>query len=188
MLTFNRCHSNGWSLKGSYTWSRSEGLVPRPQTQGQGAALYANLDGADPNEWINADQLLQNDREHMLRLQGVVELPWKIDASLAVNWQTGRPYARLARQRLGQGSTFFIFEKASDERRLPSSTLIDVGLGKKFALAHGVELELGVDVFNLLNEDANTFWESLWVDADEQYVASDFAWPRRAMLRLGLSF
>ena len=62
---------------------------------------------------INADQLLQNDREHMLRLQGVVELPWKIDASLAVNWQTGRPYARLARQRLGQGSTFFIVEKAA---------------------------------------------------------------------------
>jgi outer membrane receptor protein involved in Fe transport len=188
MLTFNRRHSEGWSLKGSYTWSRSEGLIPRPQLQSQGGALYGSLDGADPNEWLNADQVLQNDREHMLRLQGYVELPWKIDASLALNWQTGRPYGRLARVRLDQGPTFIIVEPTAEDRRLPTTTVLDLGLGKKFPVGRDVVLEVGVDVFNVLNEDANTSWASQRVELGDPYVPDNWIWPRRAMVRVGLNF
>ncbi|HVR98182.1 MAG TPA: TonB-dependent receptor [Thermoanaerobaculia bacterium] len=188
MLTFNRRHSDGWSLQGSYTWSRSEGLLPRPLSQSQGSVLYGSLDGSDPNEWLNADQLLQADRKHMFRVQGEVDLPWDFEGSMALNWQSGRPYARIDRARLGQGSTFFIIDPASDDRRLPSTTLLDLGLRKRFTFKNDLELELGVDVFNVLNEDSNTFWESLWVGPDESYVESDWVWPRRAMIRVGMEF
>lgn len=188
MLTFNKLYSDHWSLKGSYTWSRSKGLLPRPLSQNQGSPLYGSLDGSDPNEWLNAEQLLQNDRTHMFRVQGYVDLPWKTQASMALNWQSGRPYATIDRVRLGQGSTFFIIDPASNDRRLPATTLLDLGLSKRIALRNDVELELGVDVFNVLNEDANTYWESLWVGPGESYVASDWVWPRRAMVRVGLDF
>lgn len=188
ILTFDKRHSNDWSLMGSYTWSRSEGLVPRPQIQTQGSVLYGNLDGSDPNEWLNADQRLQNDREHMLRLLGNYGLPWGLEATGALNLQSGRPYARLDRARLGQGSTFFIVEEANGDQRLPTTALLDLGLGKRISLGENRLLKLDLQVLNVLNEDANTFWESLWVGPDERYVPSDFTWPRRLMLRIGLDF
>jgi outer membrane receptor protein involved in Fe transport len=188
ILTFERRYSDDWSLMGSYTWSQSEGLLPRPQIQTQGSVLYGNLDGSDPNEWLNADQLLQNDREHMLRLQGSYGLPWNLELTGSVNLQSGRPFARLDRARLGQGSTFFIVEEAADDRRLPSTALVDLGIGKRVPLGNQRELKIDLQVLNVLNEDANTFWESLWVGPDESYVPSDFVWPRRLMLRLGFEF
>jgi outer membrane receptor protein involved in Fe transport len=188
MLTLNKRRSNGWSLKSSYTWSRSEGLIPRPKRQTQGSALFGTLDGTDPNEWLNADQLLQADREHMFRVQGAFDLPWSFEGSLALNWQSGRPYARTDRARLGQGATFFIIEPASDDRRLPSTAMVDIGLRKRIKLRDDVALELGVDVFNVFNEDANTDWDSLWVGPGERYVPDSYVWPRRAMIRLGVDF
>jgi len=189
MLTFNRRFAGRWSMQGSYTWSRSEGLIPRPQLQSQGAPLYGSLGGSDPNEWINADQILQNDRTHMFRIQGYVQLPWKIDASANLNWQSGRPYARLARVRgLGQGTQTIIVEPASNDRRLPSTTMLDISVGKKFGLPRGFELDLGLDVFNVLNEDANTSWASQVVGVGQQYVDDNWVWPRRAMVRVGLRF
>jgi outer membrane receptor protein involved in Fe transport len=188
VLTFDKRYADRWSLMGSYTLSRSEGLQPRPLSQNQGSTLFATLDGSDPNEWLNARQVLPNDREHMLRMQGNVDLPWNLEATGSLNWQTGRPFARIDRARLDQGSVFFVIDPASDDTRLPSTLMLDLALGKRFQLGGDLELKLDVQVFNVLNEDANTFWESLWVGPDEQYVASDFVWPRRVMIRLGLEF
>jgi hypothetical protein len=191
MLTLDRRYADGWSLKGSYTWSKSKGLLPRPQIQSQGSTLYGSLDGTDPNEWLNAEQYLQNDRTHVFRVQGYVDLPWTTQASMSANWQTGRPYARLDRvssRFLDQGSQFIIIDPASNDHRLPTSLLIDLGLRKNFALGNDMSLEVGLDVFNILNEDANTSWDSQWVGPDEEYTASNYVWPRRAMVRLGLKF
>jgi outer membrane receptor protein involved in Fe transport len=187
ILTFNRRYSKGWSLMGSYTWSRSEGLIPRPGRQTQGSPLYGNLDGADPNEWINADQLLQNDREHMLRIQGNFTLPWNLDLTTSINWQTGRPAARLDRVRLDQGATFIIVEPASDEARLPNTLLVDVAIGKRFDLGR-VLLKTDLQVLNVLNDDAPTWWKTLWVDPGDEYEAAYWLWPRRAMIRIGVEF
>ncbi len=191
IFTFERRHREGWSLLGSYTWSRSEGLLPRPDLQTQGAPFYGSLNGSDPNEWLRADQLLQNDREHMVRVQGNFELPASFLATVALNWQSGRPFARLARipgSLLEQGSQTIVIEPASDDRRLPSVTLLDVGIGRRWSLGGDVQLKTDLQVLNLLNEDENQFWEDLTLGPGEVLVPTDFVYPRRGVVRIGLEF
>lgn len=188
ILTFERRYSGGWALQGSYTWSRSEGLAPRPSSQTQGSPFYFATDGSDPNEWLNADQLLQNDREHMLRLQGNVDLPWNMEVTGSLNWQSGRPYNRQARARLDQGSTWIIVEPNSDDRRLPSTFMLDASIGKRWNLGGDVVLKTDLQVLNLFNEDANQFWETQRLLPGETYTPTDFVYPRRGMIRIGLEF
>ncbi|MGH9465276.1 MAG: TonB-dependent receptor domain-containing protein [Thermoanaerobaculia bacterium] len=188
ILTLERRHSDGWSMMGSYTWSRSEGLIPRPSLQTQGSPFYFEIDGSDPNQWINADQLLQNDREHMFRVQGNVDLPWDMEATGSLNWQTGRPYNRQGRARLDQGSTWIILEPNSDDRRLPTTLVLDASIGKRWNLSTDVVLKTDLQVLNLFNEDANQFWETQRLLPGEDYTSDDFVYPRRGIIRLGLEF
>ncbi len=188
ILTVQRRFQGKWSLEGSYTWSRSEGLIPLPTVQNQGLPLYGSLQGSDPNEWLNAEQLLQNDRTHMFRLLGNCTLPWQLDATWSLNWQTGRPYARLAQVWLDQGLKEIIMDPASDGRRLPSSFLLDIGIGRRWTLAEGVVLKTDLQVLNLLNDDAVTYWETLVLQPGESLVPASWVWPRRGMIRLGLEF
>lgn len=187
ILTFERRHAGGWSLMGSYTWSKSEGLIPRPLAQTQFNPFYGSTEGADPNQWMNADQLLQGDREHMLRVQANVDLPKRFDFTASLNWQTGRPYARQGRFALGQGLTTVILDPASDDRRLPSTMLLDVGIGKRFEVGDA-EIKLDLQVLNLLNEDSHQFFETLALGPGDRLVPSDFVYPRRGMVRLGIGF
>jgi outer membrane receptor protein involved in Fe transport len=190
ILTFRRRHQDGWSLMGSYTWSRSEGLTPRPGTQTQGDPFYFSLNGSDANEWLNAEQLLQNDREHMLRVQGNLDLPWQMELSGSLNWQSGRPYNRQGRvpnDVLEQGAQWVIFEPASDDRRLPSTFVLDLGLGKRWKIGE-MELKTDLQVLNVLNEDAHQFWETQRLDDGQTYVPDSYVYPRRAVIRIGLRF
>jgi outer membrane receptor protein involved in Fe transport len=190
ILTFRRRHSDGWSLMGSYTWSRSEGLIPRPTAQTQSNPFYFNVDGSDPNEWINADQLLQNDREHMFRLQGNLDLPWTMELTGTLNWQSGRPYSRLGRVSsdfLEQGAKIVVLEPASDDRRLPSTMLLDLALGKRWELGDAT-LKTDLQVLNVLNEDAPQFWETLVLLPGERYTPDTYVYPRRAVIRIGIEF
>lgn len=188
IVSLERRFAGGWSLLGSYTWSESEGLIPRMLSQDQFNPFYGSREGSDPNHFINARQLLQADREHMLRLQGTYELPWKMELTAVVNLQSGRPFSRQQRVPLAQGLTEFIVEPASDDNRLPSTALVDLGVGKRFQLSSGVELKLDAQVFNLLNDDSPQYWESLVVGPGGRFTGSDFVLPRRVMLRLGLEF
>ncbi len=188
LLTLERRFAGRWSLLGSYTWSESEGLIPRMQSQDQFNPFYGSREGSDPNHFINADQLLQGDREHMFRVQGNVTLPWDMEVTGVVNLQSGRPFNRQTRVPLSQGLTTFIVEPASDDDRLPSAALIDLALGKRFQLSQGLELKLDAQVFNLLNDDSPQYWETLVLGPGDRYTQSDWVLPRRLVLRVGLEF
>jgi hypothetical protein len=190
ILTFRKRPSDGWSLQGSYTWSRSEGLIPRPRLQTQGDPFYSSLSGSDPNEWVNSRQLLQADREHMFRLQGNLDLPWSMELTGALNWQTGRPYSRQYRVTglLDQGATTIIVDPASDDRRLPTTFVLDLGLGKRWKLSDRFTLKTDVQVLNVTNESANQFWADLALVEGEVFVEDSYVYPRRAMIRIGLEW
>ncbi len=187
-LTFRKRYSDGWSLQANYTLSESEGLIPRMLSQTQFNPFYGSLEGADPNNFINADQLLQGDRKHMFRVQANFELPWNLEATTIVNLQTGRPYNRQIRLLLNQGLTTFITDPASDDVRLPDQYLVDLGIGKRFNLPRGMILKTDLQVLNLLNDDANDFWETLRLQEGDVLVPDEFLAPRRLMLRVGLEF
>src|SRR3990172_12981619 len=60
--------------------------------------------GRDPNDLTNATGILPNDRTHMLRAQGGVEIPG-VEILVGSNFQylTGTPYTGLANVTLPQG-------------------------------------------------------------------------------------
>jgi len=194
VLSMNKRYSDGWSFQSSYTWSKSTGFIPRPLTQSQGNPFYTASDGRDPNNWINADQALQNDREHVLQFQGSFELPWKLIGTTTYTYMSGKPYsrqllvgARSSASPLAQGSQRLIAIPASDDTRLPDQNNFDVSLGRRFDVGK-VQLKLDVQMFNIFNEDTYDWWQSLQVPPDEEYVPSGYLFPRRVMIRFGLEF
>ena len=194
VLSFNRRYRDGWSMQSSYTWSDSTGFIPRPLSSSQGDPFYTSTEGRDPNNWINADQSLQNDREHMLQFQGTLELPWNMIGSATYSYLTGTPFSRQVRVGtrgsgavLGQGGVIVIAEPASDDNRLPDQNMLDLSLGRRFEIG-AAQLKLDVQLFNVFNEDAHEGWQELLVGPGEEYVPDSFVFPRRVMVRLGLAF
>ncbi len=95
IATFRKRYSNGWDLMASYTWSKTEGINPRPHdagSLGQGLPGFTADTGSDPNDWYNAGHLLQGDRTHMFRIQSNVDIGWDLRLSGVLNVQSGRPY------------------------------------------------------------------------------------------------
>jgi hypothetical protein len=128
---------------------------------------------------------MPNDRPHVARLMGSVELP-RTGIVVAANFQhfSGKPWAESALVSLpqtGNQPSQRILLEPRGSRRLSSQTLLDLRVSK--AITIGVaRLELLFDVLNALNDTA------------EEAVASDngfsatfgqptvFMDPRRAML------
>ena len=97
ILHFNARDAGLWNLQGSYTYSKSEGLIPRPWFQSQNNPFYGSSTGQDPNSYMNAYQRLQADRPHMFRLQAVLFLPYDIVLALNGNVESGKPFSRQVR-------------------------------------------------------------------------------------------
>ncbi len=194
VFSFNRRYSDGWSMQSSYTWSDSSGFIPRPLEQSQGSPFYAATDGRDPNNWINADQALQNDREHVFQFQGSFELPWQLVGTATYSFMTGKPYnrqllvgGRASPTPLAQGQQTVIAVPASDDTRLPDQNNFDLSFGRRFDVGRA-RLKLDLQLLNVFNEDTYDWWEELTVAPDEEYVPSGYLFPRRVMIRFGLQF
>lgn len=141
-ISVRKRHTDGWSLQGSYTWSNSTGFLPRPLSQGQGSPFFTGGEGRDPNNWINAEQALQNEREHVLQMQANFDLPWKLNATVIYSYLDGKPYNRQFRAgtgssstRLEQGAQGVIVIPASSDARLPAQNVLDLALGRRFELS-----------------------------------------------------
>jgi len=194
VFTLNKRYSDGWSLQSSYTWSDSTGFLPRPLSASQGNPFYTSSDGRDPNNWINAEQALQNDREHVFQFQGSFELPWKLLGTATYSFMTGKPYNRQltvglrnSAAPLAQGGVGVIAIPASDDTRLPDQNNLDLSFGRRFDVGQ-VQLKLDLQVLNVFNEDTWDWWDTLQVPPDEVYVPSGYLFPRRVMIRFGLEF
>jgi outer membrane receptor protein involved in Fe transport len=185
VLTFNRRLTDWWSMQASYTYSESKGLIPRYLSQWQFNPFYSAKDGADPNSFLNTDDLrLQGDRPHMFRVQANFELPRDFRLSTSVNLQSGRPYTRQVRLPT-EGRPLAILE---DDLRHPFQSLVDVGVGRQFVLGGRWKLNLDLQVFNLLNDDATDWFQTVELADGDTFVPTFFVKPRRLQLRVGLEF
>jgi hypothetical protein len=191
-LTFNKRFANGWGLTGSYTWSRSEGLLPDPLSQDQHEPLYAVRTGSNPNNFINAKGPLQGDRPHMLRMQGVFTLPWEVVFSASVNLETGTPFSRQIRLfTLGvPGGTTVILEPSGSRDDLRHSVMknVDFRFGRRFTLGKGVSLRLDGTLLNAFNDDAEIYFATLQLNPGEEFIPDEWVLPRRFMVRVGFDF
>jgi TonB dependent receptor-like, beta-barrel/Carboxypeptidase regulatory-like domain len=193
VMAVEKRRSNGWQAFGSYTYSRTSGLqvssgatASGPQVSTIAGAPYLTF-GQDPNNLTNAHGRMPNDRPHMLRLMGSVEVP-RTGFLLAANTQyfTGKPWAATAQIALPQGDQRILLEPRG-ARRLSSQTLLDLRVSRPLSLGGANRVELLVDVLNVLN---NTGEEAV---ATDNFFSPNFGQPtafvdpRRAMLGVRLN-
>jgi outer membrane receptor protein involved in Fe transport len=193
-ITLNKRYADGWSMQASYTWSDSNGFLPKPTSTVQGDPLWSGTDGRDPNNWINAEQALQSEREHVLQMQGNWDLPRKFTASVMYRFLSGKPYNRQlsvgqswSSSPLAQGTQTVIAIPADTSTSMPDQNIVDLGLARDFTLG-ATNLRLNLKLYNALNEDSHDWWQSLNVPPGSVYVPSGYIWPRRLMVHLRLDF
>jgi hypothetical protein len=183
--------ANGWQALGSYTYSRGSGLQATSgatAADAQASTVAPNLTfGRDPNNLTNAYGRLPNDRPHMFRLMGSVDVP-RTGFTVGGNFQhfSGKPWAATTQVSLPQGDQRILLEPRGS-RRLSSQSLLDLRASRVLLKQSGTRIELLVDVLNVLNETAE---ES--IATDNQFsqnfgLPTLFVDPRRAMIGVRLS-
>jgi hypothetical protein len=179
---------NGWQLFGSYTYSRVYGLQSNSGSTAGGAQLstIANATpvtfGQDPNDLTNARGRLPNDRPHMFKVMGSVNLP-RTGIVIAGNLQyfSGKPWAATTQVSLPQGDQRILLEPRGT-RRLSSQSLLDLRASKKIFSGRVGAIELLVDVLNVLNDTAEEELASDNLFSPNFGRPTVFMDPRRAMI------
>lgn len=181
--------SNGWQAFGSYTFSRAAGLQASSgaaagdaQASTVAPAFPTTTFGRDPNNLTNANGRLPNDRPHMFRVMGTVDVP-RTGFSVGANLQvvSGKPWAATTQVSLPQGDQRILLEPRGS-RRLPSQSLLDLRLSRPVPFGRSGRAELLLDVLNVLNDTA-----AEGLATDNRFSANFglptiFVDPRRAML------
>ena len=188
LLTLNKRWAGRWQMLVSYTLSEASGLQASQGLYSQNSAGGFQRYGRDPNDLINADGTLSNDRTHMVRAQGALMVP-KLDVTLGVNFQhlTGKPWMAKTYLRLPQGRQR-VFLEPRGSRRHSSQTLLDVRLAKTFRFGKRLKLELLADILNLLNETAEVHLLTDDYYRPEFAEPVRFVEPRSVMLGIKFSF
>ena len=193
-----------WQLTGSFTISKTEGFHA-----GSGTGPYDDQDssffpfdnsiyGRDPNDYINADGLLNGDRKYIFKLQGNYQLPWNLTLSGNYSALTGRPFARQVFVPgtdiggiLNQGGRTIFAETRDGSRRTDNINLLDLRLEKLFVLKGSWTAAITADLFNVFNDsaflDLATTLSGPGTE-DTFAVPSIFVPPRRLMIGAKLKF
>ena len=190
VATVEKRRSRGWQAFASYSFSRAEGLQVSSGTVASGEQLStltsSGTFGQDPNNLINARGRLANDRPHMFRIMGSVDVP-RTGVAVAGNFQhfSGKPWAATTRVSLPQGDQRILLEPPGS-RRLSSQSLLDLRVSRplRFGLAR---IDLLIDVLNVLNDTAE---EALATDNLFSPTFSQptvFMNPRRVMVSARLN-
>jgi Carboxypeptidase regulatory-like domain len=193
VMVVEKRRSAGWQAFGTYTFSRVSGL----QASNGSAAASAQVSsvagatqltfGQDPNSLTNARGRLPNDRPHMFRVMGSVDVP-RTGLVVAANLQyfTGKPYAASAQLTLPQGSQRILLEPPGS-RRMSSQLLLNLRVSRTLTFGSLGRIELLLDVLNMLNDTAEEGLASDNLFSPNFGQGTVFMDPRRAMVGVRLN-
>jgi hypothetical protein len=194
VAVFEKRRSNGWQGSASYTLSRASGLQAYSGTTAAGAQVSTVgappgsftppvTFGRDPNDLTNASGRLPNDRPHMFRAMGGVDVPrtgFVVAANLQIS--SGKPWAATALVPLPQNNQQRILIEPRGSRRLSPQAMLDLRVSRMIPIGRLGRIELLVDVLNVLNDTAE---EGLATDnlfSPNFGQPTLFVDPRRAMV------
>jgi hypothetical protein len=207
VLAVEKRRSRGWQASGSYTLSRTSGLQSASATTAAGTQVSTVgappvsfappvTFGRDRNDLTNARGRLPNDRPHLVRVMGSVDIP-KTGFAVAANLQqsSGKPWGATATVALlpPQAANQRILLEPRGTRRLSSQSLLDVRVSRAFAFGRVGRIELLLDVLNALNDNAEEGLASDILVTDTLTtnvtfgVPNVFVDPRRAMVSVRLN-
>ena len=196
VMALERRRSNGWHAFGSYTLSKATGLLPSSGTTAAGAQVSTVSPpqpptfGRDPNDLTNARGRLANDRPHVVRTMGSMDIP-RTGVVVAANFQyfSGKPWAATALVALpqtGNQPMQRVLLEPRGTRRLSSQTLLDLRVSRTITVGGVGRIELLLDVLNALDDTAEEALatDNLFSGSFGQPIV--FMDPRRAMLGVRL--
>jgi hypothetical protein len=158
-------------LRGSYTWSHYYGNFDQDNTSANNtndAARFigsSNIgDAAGRNVWNYKYGDLRGDRRNIVKLYGTYSLPWKATTGGYFLYQSGQPwqiesYLPYSNITTSTSDTFRFAEPAG-RRRTPSYNQTDLNYTQSFGPMHGVDLQLVIDWFNVMNHQQGYDYES----------------------------
>lgn len=168
-LTWQKRSWDSWSTRGHITWSDTawrsgpefERYDDPTRTLGAGDrdGETAALPASGPDRPYASDRFLS--ARWSLHWEGIVHLPWDLSAGFAVNGREGYPlawYRQVARDRAGIARVQLT--DSIDAGRAADLWTLDARLEKEISWSE-LGLTVGVDAFNLLDEDA-----ALWRETD----------------------
>jgi hypothetical protein len=193
VIAAEKRRSRWWQAFASYTLSRASGLQPASGTTAAGSQVSTIAGspfltfGQDPNGLTNARGRLPNDRPHMLRGMGSVDVP-RARFVIAGNLQyfSGKPWAAFVPVALRQGDQRIQLESRG-ARRLSSQTLADLRISKTVSLGGSKRVDLFLDVLNALNDTAEESVATENLSSPNFGLASAFIDPRRVMFGVRLN-
>ena len=193
VIAAEKRRSGGWQAFGSYTWSKAIGLHAASIATAAGGQFSSIIPPSgvatfarDPNQYTYAYGRLPNDRPHIFRLMGSVDVP-RTRVLVAANFQhfTGKPWNASTQVPLKQGNVRILIEPRGS-RRLSSQALLDLRVSRPISTRWG-RFDLLLDVLNLLNDDAEE-----GISTDNKFAGNTlnpsfglptvFMDPRRAMI------
>jgi outer membrane receptor protein involved in Fe transport len=195
IITLNKRLTTNWMMNGSITISETEGfhagsgLGPAADQDSSFFPLDNARFGQDPNDYINADGLLNGDRTYIIKVQGTYIFPYDIKLSGNYSWMTGRPYARqITVTDLNQGARIIFAEERDGSRRTSDINLLDIRIEKEFPISGDIRFGVSADIFNLFNSDAFYDVAATLSESPVFGVGSVFVPPRRVMLGAKFKF
>ncbi len=171
--------SDNWSLKASYTWSRNTGNIYNDDYD----VIQGFTTWSSPNQWINADGILDLDRTNVIKASGTYIAPFDIFISPVVTWMTGRPKGFYYTP---SGSDQIRIKARDGKDRYDSRFDFDLRIEKTFFFHNQYRVGVLFDVFNMLNNDAVTGRLSNEIDSPNFGIPSSIVRPR--YYRLGVRF
>jgi outer membrane receptor protein involved in Fe transport len=190
--------SHHWQGMGSLVLSRATGRLVSslggPAAEPTAALLpgqpFESTFGQNPNDYINTDGRLINDRPVTAKVQLVAELPWGFLVGANYTYQSGRPWSRIITlpPELVGVQTTILATPIDGSQRVKAWNLLDLRLQKSFVLHKDVRFHLFADVLNLFNDAAYDDVVTRLGTADGYGAPASFVLPRRLMLGAKLSF
>jgi hypothetical protein len=168
-LAFSRAFQDNWLGQASYTLSWLNGNYSglfRPESEHLDPNITSDFDLI--SILPNRNGPLPGDRRHQIKLFGAKDWPLGAHHLLTgIGWRTssGAPTNYLGSHPVYGPDEVFILERGSGER-LPWTHSLDVRVGYTFAFTQHYNLTAMLDVFNLLNFQADIL-------RDERYTSSD---------------
>jgi hypothetical protein len=187
----NRRFANNWQLQGSYTYGEATGNDDNLLLEfgeGRSSSLGGSTFYSNPNAQINATGNLTIDPTHQLKFVGSVHLPWEIVAGGFFRYFSGNTYNQIIPIYDVDPPDTNIYGEPAGSFRLDSGFNLDLRLEKAFTLGADSSLSLGVNIFNVTNEDTEVQVEQN-IDGDVPFGATtNIVRPRRYQVVLRFIF
>jgi hypothetical protein len=192
-LTATKRMSDKWQLTSSGVFTRSTG----DRIQGLSATQNWRTFGQNPNDYVNSNGLLAQDRFFVFKTQLVYTgLPAGLAAGINYSFANGYPTERRVRIPLtgiiiGQGGGHgqpMLAEPRTTSKRFPNINEFDLRIEDVIRLRGTTRFKLSADVFNLFNDAAyQQFLSNIGTDPT-YHQPTGFILPRRAMLSAKVEF